>query len=57
MSLNSAAGVASLFITQDYFHSNEGISCGGNVENPYITKGLNWITKHYDQIIKAGKKS
>jgi hypothetical protein len=41
----TAAGVATLFITQDYLHAQEGIVPKGNIENAAITKGLDWIGK------------
>jgi len=46
----TAAGVASLFITQEFLHSNDGVSCKGNVSNEAIDKGMKWITKNLDKI-------
>ncbi len=46
----TAAGIATLFITQDYLHSNEGVECHGNVTNPNIQSGLDWMTKNFAQI-------
>jgi hypothetical protein len=46
----TAAGVATLFVTQDYLHSNEGISCKGNVTNPAIEKGLKWVADNSHMI-------
>lgn len=46
----TAAGVASLFIIDDYLHAEEGIGCTGNPINPWIDKGLAWIDNHYSQI-------
>lgn len=39
----TAAGVATLFITQDYLHVNDGMRCHGNVHNPAIGRGLEFI--------------
>ena len=39
----TAAGVASLYITQDYLHANEGIDCRGNITNPAIERGLSFL--------------
>ncbi len=44
------AGVATLFITQDYTHATNGISCTGNVVNPNIDAGLEWIGKNFEHI-------
>src|SRR6185437_6107628 len=46
----TAAGVASLFIINDYIHAEEGLGCTGNPINPWIDKGLHWIDEHYDEI-------
>lgn len=46
----TAAGVASLFITADYLHAEEGIACLGTLTNPWIDRGLNWIDTHYDEV-------
>ena len=43
----TAAGVATLFITQDYLHANEGVVPRGNITNPAIEKGLEWIGKNF----------
>ncbi len=42
----TAAGVATLYITQDYVHAAEGIRCAGNVQNAHIDAGLKWIGEH-----------
>lgn len=44
----TAAGVATLFITQDYLHSQDGLVPRGNMDNLAITKGLNWIGKNFN---------
>ena len=46
----TAAGVATLFITQDYLRANEGLGCQGNVVNENIDKGLAWIGEHFNQV-------
>jgi hypothetical protein len=46
----TAAGVATLFITQDYLHSDAGINCTGNITNPHIDAGLTWLSDHFDQV-------
>lgn len=44
----TAAGLASLFIAQEYLRSNDGIKCTGNVTNPRIELGLKWMSDHFD---------
>ena len=44
----TAAGVATLFITQDYVHQNDGIGCSGNIQNKNIDLGLKWMADHTD---------
>ena len=39
----TAAGVATLFITQDVLRSNEGLGCRGNIANEAIDRGLKWL--------------
>ncbi len=39
----TAAGVATLFITQDYVHGMEGIDCKGNVTNANIDAGIKYM--------------
>jgi len=39
----TAAAVASLYLTQDALHGNEGINCKGGLGNPAIDKGLDWL--------------
>lgn len=46
----TAAGVATLFITQDYLHDEEGLNCSGNVANAAIENGLRWMGAHFAQV-------
>ncbi len=41
------AGVATLFITQDYLHGAEAVACKGNITNKNIEKGLGWLDKNF----------
>jgi hypothetical protein len=50
----TAAGVATLFITQDYLHSMEGLDCHGNITNPAIDKGMAWMAAHFDDALGSG---
>jgi hypothetical protein len=44
----TAAGVATLFITQDFV--NAGGKCGGNVKDPNIEAGMKWIGANFKAI-------
>jgi hypothetical protein len=44
----TAAGIATLFITEQYIHGNNG-NCLGNISSPSIDRGLSWITQHFDE--------
>ena len=39
----TAAGVATLFITQDILRANEGLGCKGNLPNDAIDRGMRWL--------------
>lgn len=43
----TAAGVASLFITQEQLHANEGLEGRGNVTDPHLERGLRWISENF----------
>jgi hypothetical protein len=47
----TAAGIASLFITQDMLHGAMIVgSAQGNFSDPKIDIGLNWMSEHFDQV-------
>lgn len=46
----TAAGVATLFITQDVLRSNEGLGCKGNLPNDNIDLGLKWMSDNFSQV-------
>jgi hypothetical protein len=46
----TASAVATLFITQDYLHANEGVASRGNVRNPAIEKGMQWLADNFDRV-------
>ncbi|MEI8194524.1 MAG: DUF4159 domain-containing protein, partial [Phycisphaerae bacterium] len=50
----TAAGIASLFITQDFLRSNDGIDCKGNIMNPSLEAGLQWMAKNFDPTWSEG---
>lgn len=49
----TAAGVATLFITQDYNHALEGLTCKGNISNKHIEEGMEYIGKNFDQALRG----
>ncbi|HSI32143.1 MAG: DUF4159 domain-containing protein [Phycisphaerae bacterium] len=49
----TAAGVATLFITQDYLHFKDGVECKGNVRNKAIDDGIAWLIKNFESIFKS----
>ncbi len=49
----TAAGIATLFITQDYLRSMDGIKCTGNISNIPIDKGMKWMQKNLETELKA----
>ena len=42
----TAAGVATLFITQEFNHRDDGTRCSGNIKDEHIDRGLAWIASH-----------
>jgi hypothetical protein len=40
------AGVATLFITQDYLNQGRAANCGGNLRDPAIDRGVEWLAKN-----------
>jgi hypothetical protein len=46
----TAAGIATLFITQDYTMEENWSSCHGGVRNEFIERGLQWMDQHIDQV-------
>ncbi len=53
----TAAGVATLYITQDYLlRNNRWEICRGGVHDPFIDKGLAWIDQHIGEIVEARVK-
>jgi hypothetical protein len=46
----TAAGIATLFITDDYLHGMDGVDCKGNVADVNIEKGLAWMSKNFPDV-------
>ena len=52
----TCAGVATLFITQDYIlRANWHDNCDGGITNPAINRGLAWIDKNIDRIMSPNQ--
>jgi hypothetical protein len=46
----TAAGIASLFITQEYTaEAQRGLGCNGDITNANIEAGLTWMTEHFTE--------
>lgn len=43
----TAAGIATLFITQDYTQSDQGLNCSGNISNQAIDQGVEYLTREF----------
>ena len=46
----TAAGVASLFITQDYVNPGRGLNCTPSPQSPAIDKGLAWLVANFSKV-------
>jgi hypothetical protein len=45
-----AAGIATLFITQDYIYAAKGSACNGNISNENIDKGMEWMADNFNRV-------
>jgi len=52
----TAAGIATLFITQDFLNRGRPADCKGNIQDPAIDKGLKWIAQHFNEFEKGNSK-
>ena len=50
----TAAGIATLFITQDFLNRGMGGECAGNRRDENIDKGLAWMSHNFERI-KSGR--
>jgi hypothetical protein len=51
----TAAGVATLFITQDYVNRGKNLDAAGNASDPNIDKGIAWINKNYNTLLNGDR--
>ncbi|MCC6240856.1 MAG: DUF4159 domain-containing protein [Phycisphaerales bacterium] len=49
----TTAGVATLFITQDFTSAAQAIKCNGNYTNPNLEAGLKWLQDHIGDLLKS----
>jgi len=49
----TTAGVATLFITQDYLSLNNGVNCKPPLANAWIDKGMRWMEQNFSTIGKG----
>jgi hypothetical protein len=49
----TAAGIATLFITQDYTLRRDWSKAQGGVKDPFIERGLAWMDNHIDEAIRS----
>lgn len=46
----TAAGVATLFITQEFVHARDGVDCRGNGGSAAIDAGVAWLAQNFDKV-------
>lgn len=51
----TAAGIATLFITQDFLSAAQGAQCKGNITNGNIEAGLQWMDRNFAAAIGTGE--
>ncbi len=49
----TAAGVATLFITQEFLRADAGLDCKGNIPHPSIDAGLKWMSDNFAEVSKS----
>jgi hypothetical protein len=50
----TAAGLATLFITQDFLFRDRGLECSGNIVDKNIDAGLKWMSANFKQVLGGG---
>jgi hypothetical protein len=50
----TAAGIATLYITQDQLSAGKPPLCRGNIRDPHIDRAMKWTTDHWDKAINKG---
>jgi hypothetical protein len=49
----TAAGVATLFITQEYLAANKGLNCTGASADEHLERGMRWLTDNFKVLDNA----
>lgn len=49
----TVAGIGTLFMTQDELSMGTSPACNGNVSDPHIDKGMEYLTKHLDALFRS----
>jgi hypothetical protein len=49
----TAAGIATLFITQSFLRREQGLECSGNIIDKNIDSGLQWMSAHFADAMKG----
>jgi hypothetical protein len=52
----TVAGIATLFITHDAVRARDYLGCGGNKTDLNIDRGIDWLTKNFDQVFTGGAR-
>jgi hypothetical protein len=52
----TTAGIATLFITHDAVRARDYLNCAGNRNDPNIDKGVEWLTKHFNDVYTGGAR-
>jgi len=50
----TAAGIATLFITQDLLRRETGLDCEGNIADANIDAGVKWMADHFSTVYQGG---
>jgi hypothetical protein len=51
----TASAVATLFITQEHLHANDGIVCRGSIRSAPIDKGVKWLADNFAKVANDDK--
>ncbi|HUB24970.1 MAG TPA: DUF4159 domain-containing protein [Tepidisphaeraceae bacterium] len=52
----AAAGVSTLFLTDEFLRSEAGLRCIGESADPDIERGLTWIGDHFDSLFDSSNR-
>jgi Domain of unknown function (DUF4159) len=52
----AAAGISTLFLTDEFLRAEAGLRCIGESADPDIEHGLNWIGDHFDSLFDSSNR-